>query len=199
MLPGHPLRRSARIVTTVETERPVAPPGTGQPGGVGDSASRPDGTLKVTGNFAYSSDLHLRGAPVGRHAAQPAPAGPHRAASTSARALAIAGVAAVLTHEDVPGEKTYGMKVADQPVLAFDEVRYQGEASPSSPPTIPEIARRALGEIVVEYEELPAHRRPRGSPSPARTVLVHPDGNLVRHVRIRHGDTDAARRVGPTS
>jgi xanthine dehydrogenase molybdopterin-binding subunit B len=34
---------------------------------------------------------------------------------------------AVLTHEDVPGAKTYGMKVADQPVLAYDVVPFQGE------------------------------------------------------------------------
>ena len=42
-------------------------------------------------------------------------------------ALRIAGVRCVLTHEDVPGRKTYGLEVADQPVLAIDEVRYQGE------------------------------------------------------------------------
>ena len=37
---------------------------TGQPGlrgGVGDSPARPDGRQKVTGEFAYSSDLWLDG------------------------------------------------------------------------------------------------------------------------------------------
>ena len=42
-------------------------------------------------------------------------------------ALAVPGVYAVLTHEDVPGSKYYGLDHADQPVLAIDEVRYQGE------------------------------------------------------------------------
>ena len=37
-------------VTTTRAER-------GLPGGVGDSPARPDGTLKVKGEFAYSSDL----------------------------------------------------------------------------------------------------------------------------------------------
>ncbi len=178
-------------MTTVETERPVAPPGTGQPGGVGDSASRPDGTLKVTGNFAYSSDLYLRGGLWGATLRSPHPRARIVKLDVTA-ALAVAGVAAVLTHEDVPGEKTYGMKVADQPVLAFDEVRYQGEAIAVVAAEHPEIARRALGEIVVEYEALPPIVDPEAALA-GEDGFVHPDGNLVRHVRIRHGDTDAAR------
>ena len=46
-------------------------------GAIGDSPLRPDGTLKVKGEFAYSSDLWARGHALGRHAAQPAPARPH--------------------------------------------------------------------------------------------------------------------------
>ena len=44
-----------------------------------------------------------------------------------AAALALPGVHAVLTHADVPGAKTYGLEFADQPVLAIDRVRYDGE------------------------------------------------------------------------
>ena len=62
------------------------------------------------------------------------------------------GVHAVLTHEDVPGEKTYGLEFADQPVLAIDRVRYHGEASRSSPPSTrsrrgarPSAIRRRVG------------------------------------------------------
>ena len=178
-------------MTTVETERPEAPPGR-PAGGVGDSASRPDGTLKVTGNFAYSSDLHLAGALWGATLRSPYPRARIVRLDTTARA-GHAGVAAVLTHEDVPGEKTYGMKVADQPVLAFDEVRYQGEAIAVVAADHPEIARRALDEIVVEYEELPPIVDPEVALA-GDDGFVHPGGNLVRHVRIRHGDTDAARR-----
>src|SRR5258705_11260123 len=43
-------------------------------------------------------------------------------------ALAFGGVHAVLTHEDVPGRKVYGLEIQDQPVLAIDVVRYWGEA-----------------------------------------------------------------------
>ena len=179
-------------MTAVETERPEAPPGSDQRGGVGDSASRPDGTLKVTGNFAYSSDLHLSGALWGATLRSPYPRARIVRLDTT-RALTLPGVAAVLTHEDVPGEKTYGMKVADQPVLAFDEVRYQGEAIAVVAADHPEIARRALDEIVVEYEELPPIVDPEVALA-GDDGFVHPGGNLVRHVRIRHGDPDEARR-----
>ena len=89
------------------------------------------------------------------------------------------------------------MKVADQPVLAFDEVRYQGEPVAIVAADHPEIARRALGEIIVEYEELTPIVDPEAALA-GDDGLVHPGGNLVRHVRIRHGDTDAARG-GPRS
>ena len=179
-------------MSTIETERPEAPPGSDRRGGVGNSASRPDGTLKVTGNFAYSSDLHLSGALWGATLRSPHPRARIVRIDTT-RALAVPGVAAVLTHEDVPGEKTYGMKVADQPVLAFDEVRYQGEAVAVVAADHPETARRALDEIEVEYEELPPIVDPEVALA-GSDGLVHPGGNLVRHVRIRHGDTDSARR-----
>ena len=94
-------------MTMVEIARPGSPTGAREHGGVGDSASRPDGTLKVTGNFAYSSDLHLSGALWGATLRSPFPRARILSLDT-ARALAIPGVAAVLTHEDVPGTKTYG-------------------------------------------------------------------------------------------
>ena len=37
------------------------------------------------------------------------------------------GVHAVITHEDVPGAKTYGLEFADQPVLASDRVPMRGD------------------------------------------------------------------------
>ena len=69
-------------------------------------------------------------------------------------ALAVPGVHAVLTHEDVPGRKTYGLEHHDQPVLAFSEVRYQGEPVAIVAADHPETARRAADRIEVDYEEL---------------------------------------------
>ncbi|MFL6054297.1 MAG: xanthine dehydrogenase subunit D, partial [Actinoallomurus sp.] len=95
-------------------------------GGVGDSAPRPDGTLKVTGEFAYASDLWIDGTLFGATLRSPYARARIRSIDIGP-ALAVPGVEAVLTHQDVPGRKVYGLEHADQPVLAIGEVRHQGE------------------------------------------------------------------------
>ncbi|HSK27552.1 MAG TPA: hypothetical protein VK894_11650, partial [Jiangellales bacterium] len=72
-------------------------------GGVGEAAGRPDGVQKVTGEFAYGSDLWLDGMLYGVTVRSPHPSARVRAVDI-APALAVSGVAAVLTHADVPGE-----------------------------------------------------------------------------------------------
>ncbi len=94
---------------------------------------------------------------------------------------------AVLTHEDVPGANVYGLELADQPVLAADVVRYQGEPVALVAADHPEIARRAAKKIVVRYEVLEPVTDALAALDPAATAL-HPGGNLVRHLKIRKGD-----------
>lgn len=158
--------------------------------GVGSSAARPDGEAKVDGSFVFSSDEYHDGTLWGATLRSPYPRARISSIDTSL-AEGIAGVAAVLTHEDVPGHKTYGMKVADQPVLAGDEVRYQGEPVAIVAASHPAIARRGCEAIFVDYTELVPHTDPDASLS--GTVEDLPRGGLVRHVRIRHGDVAAAR------
>src|SRR5262249_23508036 len=94
-------------------------------GGVGDDARRPDGKVKGSGEFAYSCDLWAPDMLWGATLRSPHPRARIRNIDIT-EALKVPGVSAVLTHEDVPGAKLYGMEVADQPVLAIDQVRYQG-------------------------------------------------------------------------
>ncbi len=158
--------------------------------GVGVSAPRPDGVPKVDGSFVYSSDEYHDGSLWGVTLRSPHPRARILAIDTS-QAAGVDGVRCVLTHEDVPGSKLFGMNTYDQPVLAFDEVRYQGEPVAVVAATHPEIARRACELIVVDYEELV----PVTNPEIALSGQVEglPQGGLVRHVRIRHGDVDEAR------
>ncbi|GAB2668596.1 xanthine dehydrogenase subunit D [Nocardia goodfellowii] len=159
--------------------------------GVGSSALRPDGTLKVTGEFAYSSDLWIDGMVWATTVRSPLAAARIRSIDTS-KALALDGVHAVLTHEDVPGVKTYGMKIADQPVLAIDQVRYQGEAVALVAADDPETARRAAELVAVDYEPMaPVTDSERALEVGTRSI--HDGSNLVRHVKIRHGDMARAR------
>ena len=157
---------------------------------VGRSALRPDGEPKVRGEFNYSSDLHPKGVLWGATLRSPHPSADIVSVDTSA-ALVIPGVHCVLTHEDVPGRKVYGMRVADQPVLAIDKVRYQGEPVAIVAADHPEIARRAAEAIAVSYKV----REPLCDPEQALSESsepIHPSGNLVRHVVICHGDIERA-------
>ncbi|MER5349768.1 xanthine dehydrogenase subunit D [Kitasatospora sp. NPDC002551] len=121
--------------------------------GVGGSPLRPDGVLKVRGEFAYSSDLWHEDMLWGTALRSPHPRANILSVDVSG-ALAVPGVFAVLTHEDIPGSKYYGLDVPDQPALAIDKVRYQGEPVALVAADHPETARRAARRIEVEYEVL---------------------------------------------
>src|SRR3954466_15614653 len=158
-------------------------------GRVGDSPLRPDGTLKVTGEFAYASDLWHDDMVWGITLRSPHPRARIKGIDLT-EALTVPGVSAVLTADDVPGENAYGLEHADSPVLAVDEVRYEGEPVALVAADHPETARRAARRIGVDYEPLPAVTDPRlaltdGAPQ------VHPGGNLVRHLTLRRGEQDA--------
>jgi xanthine dehydrogenase D subunit len=155
-------------------------------GGVGESALRPDGTLKVTGEFAYASDLWHDDMVWGVTLRSPHPHARIRGIDVS-EALAVAGVTAVLTADDVPGENAFGLEHADQPVLAADVVRYEGEPVALVAADHPETARRAARRIRVDYEVLPALTDPRQALDDD-APQVHPTGNLVRHLRLRRGE-----------
>ncbi|WP_245811846.1 xanthine dehydrogenase subunit D [Actinophytocola xinjiangensis] len=157
-------------------------------GGVGDSPQRPDANLKVRGEFAYSSDLWHEDMLWGATLRSPHPHARIRGLDTSA-ALAVPGVYAVLTHEDVPGENIYGLEHPDQPVLAADVVRYQGEPIAIVAADHPETARRAAARVRVDYEVLdPVTDAAAALRADAPVLHPHnPGGNLVRHARIRHG------------
>ena len=173
-------------------------------GRVGESVKRADSIPKVTGEFAYSSDLHAAGMLWGHTLRSP-----HAHALITeidiSEAVAMPGVHAVLTHADVPGEKRYGLEFADQPVLAFERVRYYGEPIALVAAEHPEQARRAAARIKVEFEplepvvdsELATEQEPI---HPQRWTEGHgykddPRPNVVRSITIRHGDPDARGEV----
>lgn len=148
--------------------------------GVGQSPSRPDGTQKVTGEFAYSSDMWMEDMLWGKTLRSPHPHAKIISIDTS-EALALPGVYAVLTHEDVPGVKRYGLEYQDQPILALDKVRYQGEAVAIVAADHPETARRAMERISVEYEVLDPVSDSRQAIFDWDGPRVHEDGDLPVH------------------
>src|SRR5579859_2582724 len=180
-------------VTPASPARERTPAPVQRPNVVGVTTTRADGIPKVKGEFEYSSDMHLEGMLFGATLRSPHPRADIWSIDTS-RALAMPGVHAVLTHEDVPGRKTYGMEIADQPVLAMQHVRYQGEPVAIVAADHPETARRAAEAIVVEYGVLEPLTDPERAMA-ADAPRLHLTGNVLRHVRIHHGDPDAVAEV----
>jgi xanthine dehydrogenase D subunit len=196
---------------TVPVGAPTHLSGTTAGGGVGASPLRPDGVLKVRGEFAYASDLFIEGMLWGSTLRSPHPFARIRSVDVR-EALAVAGVRAVLTAEDVPGTNRYGLELADQPVLADEAVRYQGEPVALVAADHPEIARQAAKRIRVDYEVWepvtdamaalghPTWNMLHDTSAPATGISreaahLHPHGNLVRHLRLRRGDENAQADV----
>ncbi|MDJ0664272.1 MAG: molybdopterin-dependent oxidoreductase [Acidimicrobiia bacterium] len=154
-------------------------------GGVGDSPLRIDGIPKVTGNFAYASDLYADGMLWAATLRSP-----HARARITkldtAPAYAVGGVVLVLTQEDVVGRPGFGMHVPDQPVFADGECNYWGEpiavVVASDLPT----AKLGVEAIDVEFEELEP-----------LTDMEEADArdSQTRRMKIRRGDRDVEGAV----
>ncbi|MBM7171588.1 molybdopterin-dependent oxidoreductase [Streptomyces sp. G44] len=158
-------------------------------GGIGESTLRPDGTLKVTGEFAYSSDMWHEDMLWGQILRSTVAHAEIVSIDTS-EALATAGVHAVLTHEDLPAAKNYGMEYQDTPVLAYGKVRHHGEPVALVAADHPETARRAAAKIRIEYRELPLVTDEASALAPD-AILVHEDrgdhhAGHVTHPNIVH-------------
>ncbi|MEU5631705.1 xanthine dehydrogenase family protein molybdopterin-binding subunit [Streptomyces rishiriensis] len=171
-------------------------------GGVGESTLRPDGTLKVTGEFAYSSDLWHEDMLWGQILRSTVAHAEIVSLDTS-EALATPGVYAVMTYDDLPTDvKHYGLEIQDTPVLAHGKVRHHGEPVAIVAADHPETARRAAAKIKVEYRELPVITDEASATAPD-AILVHenrddhhvghvPHPNIVHRQPIVRGDADAA-------
>ncbi|MFE9674829.1 xanthine dehydrogenase family protein molybdopterin-binding subunit [Streptomyces sp. NPDC006259] len=173
-------------------------------GGVGESTLRPDGTLKVTGEFAYSSDMWHEDMLWGQ-ILRSTVAHAEIVSIDTAEALALPGVYAVMTYDDLPTEvRNYGLEIQDTPVLAHGKVRHHGEPVAIVAADHPETARRAAAKIKVEYRELPVITDEASATAPD-AVLVHddrddhhighvPHPNIVHRQPIVRGDVAAAAR-----
>ncbi|MFF5937079.1 xanthine dehydrogenase subunit D [Streptomyces sp. NPDC012508] len=172
-------------------------------GGIGESTLRPDGTLKVTGEFAYSSDMWHEDMLWGQILRSTVAHAEILSIDTS-EALTMDGVYAVLTHEDLPAAKNYGMEFQDTPVLAYGKVRHHGEPVALVAADHPETARRAAAKIKIEYRELPVITDEASALAPD-AILVHenrddhhsghvPHPNIVHRQPIIRGNADEAAK-----
>ncbi|WP_329531645.1 molybdopterin-dependent oxidoreductase [Streptomyces sp. NBC_01450] len=173
-------------------------------GGIGESTLRPDGILKVTGEFAYSSDMWHEDMLWGQ-ILRSTVAHAEIVSIDTGEALAQPGVYAVMTYDDLPTDvKNYGLEIQDTPVLAHGKVRHHGEPVAIVAADHPETARRAAAKIKVEYRELPVITDEASATAPD-AVLVHegrtdhhighvPHPNIVHRQPIVRGNADEAAK-----
>src|SRR5262249_35259180 len=153
---------------------------------VGQSISMVDSQLRVTGGIDYTLNFEL---PRMLHAC--VLHSPHAHARIlnidTSKAEKLAGVAAVLTREDLISDHIdpyFGLIIQDQTPVAWRSVRFVGEAGAAVAATDAETAAEAVELIKVEYEELPAvfgteevlkHGAPIVHPGPRRIIAGRAD------------------------
>ena len=100
------------------------------------------------------------------------------------------GVVKVITAEDIPGEKTFGALISDQPPLVVDEIRHLGEPIALVIAHSQKKAEEAIKKIKIEYEPLsPIFDPQQALGEGARQI--HPGGNLVTSYDVQNGDLSA--------
>lgn len=122
---------------------------------VGQAFPHESAALHVSGEARYIDDLPepkgILYAAVGM--SSQAHAGLKRVDLTRVREAA--GVIAVMTAADIPGENHLGGALKDEPVLAVDKVEYLGQSIFAVAATSVEAARRAVLLAEIDYEVLP--------------------------------------------
>ncbi|MFM5907674.1 MAG: xanthine dehydrogenase family protein molybdopterin-binding subunit, partial [Novosphingobium sp.] len=130
---------------------------------VGTRPVRPDGVDKVTGKAVYGPDFAAAGMLHGAILRSPHPHARIRSIDT-AKASALAGVKAVVTSADFPGQESKVVAAGESSsnlqhiaatCMAQGKVLYVGHAVAAVAATTREIAEAALRLIDVDYEVLP--------------------------------------------
>ena len=181
-LAGATLRGETKIDPTLEE---------GAAFGVGDRAFRADVRGKVLGTGEYCDDLYLDGMV---HASAVRSQYPRARVLNidASEALALPGVLAVLTAEDVPHNKVGHIQQDwDVMIARGDITRCVGDAICLVVAETEEILKQAKALVKIDYEPL----------EPVRTIQdamaddaprLHPNGNLCQQRHVTRGDAKAA-------
>lgn len=165
---------------------------------VGSRPVRPDGVDKVTGRAKYGADLYAPGMLVGKVLRSP-----HAHARIknidASKALALAGVKAVVTAADFPSVRP-GLRDVLENCMARGKALYEGHAVAAVAALDTEIADAALALIQVDYEVL-AHVIDVDAAMADDAPLIREDlitsgldpapakpSNIAQYLEIGHGD-----------
>lgn len=157
---------------------------------IGRIAIRPEAIQKVTGEAKFTDDLVFEEMLVGKVRRADHPHAIIRSVDIT-RAKILPGVKAVLTAEDLTAARNHGLVVDDWPILVGvnERVRYMGDAIAIVAADTREIAEEAVRLIDITYEPQVVIDDPVISRQPD-TQQLHPTGNLLKHIKVRKGDTE---------
>src|SRR6059058_1196113 len=150
-----------------------------------------DSAGKTTGSGKYTDDLSVPGMLIGKILHSPYPHARITRIDAS-RALALDGVAAVVTGADAPNK--YGILPVghDETALAVDKVRYVGDNVACVVAESESIAEGAVELIDVDYEPLPAYFDPEESMKATSDLIHdHKPNNIEKDYHHVFGDPDA--------
>ena len=162
---------------------------------IGERNRKVDGPGKVTGHALYTDDIVLPGMLHAKILRSPHPHARIVSIDTTL-AEALPGVHAVVTGKEMA--VAYGIIpwTRDEYPLCVDRVRYIGDGVAAVAAIDEDTANRALREIRVEYEVLPAFLDPEDALSPGERETIHDagkpgkNGNITKHVHLEFGEVD---------
>jgi 4-hydroxybenzoyl-CoA reductase subunit alpha len=161
---------------------------------IGTRQRKTDGLEKSTGRARYTDDIVLPGMLHGKILRSPHPhARIHSIDATAA--LALPGVHAVVTGDEMPIPFGIIVWTPDEQALATEKVRYVGDAVAAVAAADEDTANRALGLIRVEYEVLEALLDPHEA-ARRTDVQIHAakkpghNGNISKIVKLDFGEVE---------
>jgi CO/xanthine dehydrogenase Mo-binding subunit len=153
---------------------------------IGKGERRVDALGKVTGRAKFAADYNAGHQLYGKVLRAEYPHARILRIDT-AKARQLEGVEAVLTAQDIPGEKVIGIVVKNQAILAIDKVRYLGDGLALVAARTKEIAETAVKLIKVDYEPLLVVSDPEAALA-MDAPRIHGEDNTFVHHKVRKGD-----------
>jgi xanthine dehydrogenase molybdenum-binding subunit len=175
---------------------------------IGTRPIRHDGVDKVTGRAKYGADYTFPGMLYGKVLRSPYAHANIKSIKID-KALALPGVKAIVTADDLPaladkmeqaGEQALNLNQLSANILARGKVLYDGHAVAAVAATSPHIADEALRLIEVDYEILPPVMSVEDAMKPGAPILLSglrnkeegPDKqtNVATHLQFKRGDIE---------
>jgi len=170
-------------------------PATGK--AVGQRLIRLDGLRKVNGTEIFGADEAPANCLTVRAIRSPYHRAKFQFGDLKAFVATHAGIEAIFTSKDVPGEDCYGVipPFADQPIFAHEdfEARYRGEAIAAIVGDPEAVEALNPATFPVTWEELPPLKTIEEALAPdARLIHAHRPNNILTGGRVARGDVDTA-------